>query len=121
MVIMAEDGSNRIPLQYEGPRTIEELWADDAHRDMRMVKVGTSKVLRTRPRFPDWSISFRVAIDEEVMDLHTFTRVSAHAGRLIGLAEAAEGNRSRFAVEIERLGDVDLVDQPVVDGQLVAA
>jgi len=44
------------PIMYDGPRKPEELWEDERFRIRVAAKVGTSKVMRTRPFFPQWSI-----------------------------------------------------------------
>lgn len=35
-----------------------ELWGDDQYRDVRGVRVGQSRVMRTRPVFNQWKCSF---------------------------------------------------------------
>lgn len=60
----------RIPLQYDGPRTAEELW-EGGFRDSRMVANGgmsRGRVVRCRPRFEDWSIACVLAYDPEDID-----------------------------------------------------
>ena len=57
----------RIPLEYDGPRKIEELW-DAGFRDLRMVKnAGSSRgrVVRCRPKFENWSLTCQIAFDPE--------------------------------------------------------
>lgn len=49
-------------LAYKGPRKREDLWADPRFRDVRGVKVGTARVMRTRPKFKDWSVTFKVSL-----------------------------------------------------------
>lgn len=96
LLVMAEDGGERVPIEYEGPRTIEELWEIDGHRDVRLVRVNSARTMRSRPRFPEWELSFRCTLDETVIDLDAFERVLASAGRNIGIGEAPEGTRARF-------------------------
>lgn len=96
MVLMADDGGERIPIVYDGPRDIEGLWAEDDHRDVRLVRVNGSRTLRSRPRFPEWRISFRATIDEEIIDADIFEAVLRRAGRNIGVGESPEGARAKF-------------------------
>jgi hypothetical protein len=42
-------------IEYDGPKTIPELWADDRFRHRQMVNVRGSLTARTRPCFPQWS------------------------------------------------------------------
>lgn len=101
VVCMAEDGGSRIPLKYDGPTDLDDMWEDDRFRDMRMVSVGTSKVLRTRPRFENWSLSFIATVEESVLDTEIFTEIAERSGRLIGIGEAPEGVRARFDVTVD--------------------
>jgi hypothetical protein len=43
-------------LAYPGPRSIEQLWADPAFRLRYPVRVHNARTIRTRPRFPEWSV-----------------------------------------------------------------
>jgi hypothetical protein len=42
-------------IEYDGPKTIEELWADERFRHREMVRVRESLTARTRPCFQKWS------------------------------------------------------------------
>lgn len=42
-------------IEYEGPSTTSELWADLRFRHREMVRVRESLTVRTRPCFPQWS------------------------------------------------------------------
>lgn len=101
VLVSSMEDSNRIPVEYDGPRDVEGMWEDERYRDVRMVKVGMSKVLRTRPRFEDWSISFKVLLDERILETEVFEEIAHRAGRNIGIGEAAEGGRARFEVKCE--------------------
>ena len=45
-------------LDYKGPRDRDGLWADPRFRDRRGCGVQTARVIRTRPKFTDWSVTF---------------------------------------------------------------
>jgi hypothetical protein len=42
-------------LEYDGPSSLDQLWADERFRYREMVRVQGSLMPRTRPRFPAWS------------------------------------------------------------------
>jgi len=42
-------------IEYDGPKTITELWADERFRHREMVRVRDALTARTRPCFPQWS------------------------------------------------------------------
>ena len=41
-------------IEYDGPKTIPQLWADERFRHREMVQVRDSLLARTRPCFPQW-------------------------------------------------------------------
>ncbi len=75
------------PLLYRGPRDAEGLWNDKAFVHRSSVKVGTSRVIRTRPVFPTWSLAFEGDLDTEVVDKASFESIAATTGRLVGLGD----------------------------------
>jgi hypothetical protein len=48
------------PLLYEGPQDLDELWSDETFRLRVPVRIGPARTMRTRPRFPAWSVEFDV-------------------------------------------------------------
>ena len=74
-------------IEYEGPTNPDELWADEKFRIVAGVKVGTSRVMRTRPQFPQWSLQFGVTYIEELLNKRDIIEVATIAGWQIGLCE----------------------------------
>lgn len=56
------------PLVYDGPQSIAERWKDEACRLIHAVKVGQSRVMRTRPMFNQWSCEFEIRYDTTKMN-----------------------------------------------------
>lgn len=75
------------PLIYKGPRDIDALWKDTSFVHRASVKVGTSRVMRTRPVFPDWQLAFEGHLDTEVVSQDAFEGIVATAGQLVGLGD----------------------------------
>lgn len=50
-------------LTYPGPKTVDGLWNDGGFVKRAGVRVGQSRVIRSRPIFPQWSCSFDVRWD----------------------------------------------------------
>lgn len=76
------------PLQHSGPSDFESLWARRAEfRHQAMVTVGTSKVLRTRPAFQDWSTTVIVAYNPDGIEEGDLLRYIRDAGLFCGLGD----------------------------------
>lgn len=76
-----------IRVEFDGPKTPEKLFANAKFVDMRSVKIGTSKVMRCRPVFPEWQLTFRVAYDENSIQRADLDRCVETAGQMVGLGD----------------------------------
>lgn len=89
------------PLEYDGPKDVEKLWLDENFRDYRGCRVGQARVMRMRPRFNDWSLTFKVSYQDEVVNRSHLEKWLQDAGQLVGMCDF----RPRFGrFEIERFG-----------------
>lgn len=77
----------RIPLQYEGPRGIDELWKAGTFTDVRSVGVGQARIMRCRPIFRLWSLPFHFSFDPEQMDESQVKTALEQAGTMLGLGD----------------------------------
>jgi hypothetical protein len=75
------------PLDYPGPKTIEEMWADGRFCDYRGVTVGQAKVMRARPVFPGWTLTFSVDYDPDTIDGDVIENALNKAGTLLGMGD----------------------------------
>lgn len=75
------------PLEYEGPKSLEALRADQNFRLVKMETVNRAKVLRTRPKFNNWELEFVMLLNPTVFNARDLDRAVMNAGRLIGLLE----------------------------------
>jgi hypothetical protein len=75
------------PLIYKGPRDTDGLWSDLQFRSMMSVKVGTSRVMRCRPLFPDWTIEVNATMDPAQLNLDTLQAIVNDAGQMVGLGD----------------------------------
>lgn len=75
-------------LEYDGPRTAEELWADEAFRHQALVRIQRNRVLRTRPMFDNWSAVVNVDYEDRVVaSAKALDRWLELAGREVGLLD----------------------------------
>ncbi len=74
---------------HDGPKnaTLDDLISNPRFRDKRLVNVQRNKVMRTRPCFPVWSLSFHLQCDPEVVKEHELKAVLETGGRIIGLCD----------------------------------
>jgi len=71
----------------------------EEHRDISMVKVGTSMIPRCRPVFYDWSFECTLNYEPEIINKEDLIKACTDAGRLVGLLEQRP-RKGRFTVEV---------------------
>lgn len=75
-------------LQYEGTRDADQMWESGKFRDTRPAKPqGKGTVMRTRPIFRNWGVTFKVMFDTEMMNRKQIVELVEHAGRYVGLCD----------------------------------
>ncbi len=77
----------KAPIEYTGPRKLQEMWDIGDYTDRRMVTVGQAKVLRTRPIFAEWAVTFSMIIDEATITEPQIVDAVEKAGSLIGIGD----------------------------------
>lgn len=65
----------------------EQLWGDNNYRDVRGVRVGQSRVMRTRPIFKTWACTFTVMFDPEQVNEAEVVRAIKDAGQNSGVGD----------------------------------
>jgi len=92
---------DRAALGYDGPRDPAGLWGDGSTRfvDRRLAAVNRARIPVTRPIFPDWSVSFEVLVDDQIMNPSAFRDLAVKAGRAVGVGDYRRFY-GRFAVTI---------------------
>lgn len=80
--------ANGFPLKYKGPRDIEGLWGNRAFVFSKGAKVGQSRVMRTRARFPTgWSVTFGVEVLVDGVSKSQLEQAITDAGLYEGLGD----------------------------------
>lgn len=74
-------------LQYDGPRTADELWALDEFRFAALVRVGSARVVRMRPTFKDWSATLTINVEPSIVNPSRLIDWFAVAGSVIGVGD----------------------------------
>jgi hypothetical protein len=82
-IIIEEDAE----LIYTGPKNIEKLYAQGMHIHRVAARVGTARVMRTRPIFREWSAKIAITHDESVIDEPEIFQILNAAGQLVGIGD----------------------------------
>lgn len=77
-----------IPFNYGENLTLDKLVSKYEYRDTRPMNVQRSKVIRTRPRFDQWNITFTLVYNEDKIDLDTIVNAIEYAGQYVGLCDS---------------------------------
>jgi hypothetical protein len=96
--------SDKAPLQYDGPRDVDGMWASgEEYVDSRSVVVSRARVMRCRPKFKRWSVDVEVMYDSAVIDRDELLQIMETGGNLIGLGDyrlEKGGDFGRFGVGV---------------------
>ncbi len=65
---------DKLPLQFDGPKEPGALYADKRFVDLRGIGVGPSRVMRCRPIFRTWGLTFTVMFDENTLQRDDIAR-----------------------------------------------
>lgn len=102
LFVSGVNGEEQMKLLYEGPTTLEDLWAQGFY-DARSVRIGTGKLMRYRPIFREWGLKFRVILSPEILERNEVETMIEFAGDFVGLCDY----RPRFGrfqlVNIEKI------------------
>lgn len=75
------------PLEYHGPREPVQLWPREEFRLTVGVRVGTGRVMRTRPIFREWSAEIEVRHNPALLNAEEVREFLAVAGESEGLGD----------------------------------
>lgn len=76
-----------IKLDYDGPRTREELMENMNFRDVRVGRIGKNSITICRPRFNNWQIEFFIDYDPDIWNKDVLLDVMASAGKYVGFCD----------------------------------
>jgi hypothetical protein len=88
----------KVPLKYAGPRTPQEMWDARTFVDRRSVVVMGKRVMRTRPIFHEWSLSFTLDFASDRIDKADLIAWMDTAGQYKGLGDYRPFH-GRFSVD----------------------
>lgn len=74
-------------LEYEGPRSADELWNDEEFRFMQNVRIGQSRVPRMRPIFHEWSATVTLNVEDTLINPARVDEWLRASGTQVGLGD----------------------------------
>lgn len=74
-------------LEYDGPTAPDDLWQDERFVFRVPVKVGMSKVVRTRPRFNEWAAEVAVSFLPSLLNERDVKSFLVAAGEQVGIGD----------------------------------
>jgi hypothetical protein len=92
-----------VPIAYDGPRDIDQLYASGEFSDLSMVRVGAARVARTRPRFTEWAMVATGWIEDDILNLADLSMIADHAGRSCGLGDNRFNGFGRFTATVKAM------------------
>jgi len=85
-------------VEYDGPKNIDKLYESGKFISRAVVKVMQARIVRTRPIFHDWKLTFTLDYLPTEIDVDQVKDAMITAGRLIGLCDWRPVH-GRFEVE----------------------
>lgn len=79
--------SGHAQLVYDGPKTPDELWADETFQFSALVRIGQSRVPRMRPIFNKWSAIVTVQFEDSLVNKARVDEWMETAGIQVGLGD----------------------------------
>jgi len=73
--------------QSDADGNLAKMWESRKYVDARTVKVGTSKIVRYRPKFSKWSATASFIYDEEQISLSEIKQCFENAGNFVGVGD----------------------------------
>ena len=90
-------GSLDVPLTYDGPKDIDEVFAQEKFHSRLSVGVGNKRVMRVRPKFFPWAISVHgLFVEDAGLNFDEFQRIVELAGIVEGIGDGRAIGYGRF-------------------------
>jgi len=91
-----------VPLEYEGPRDIDDLFNSDRYHSRLSVGVNGRRVMRVRPSFFPWALTVRgIFITDAGIDYDTLEEIVELAGTVEGIGDNRANGYGRFVGSIK--------------------
>lgn len=93
--------SGDAPIDYEGPRDAEQMWSQrDRFAWSTVVKNQRASIIRTRPRFMQWSSEVEVIVEDSIVSRDMLETALKRAAIMCGIGDGRSIGCGRFKFEI---------------------
>jgi hypothetical protein len=90
-----------VPLAYDGPKDIDELFADKRFTSRLPVAIGKNRVMRVRPQFYPWALAIDgLFIEDAGLNFDALQRIVEMSGLVEGLGDNRVNGYGRFVGKI---------------------
>lgn len=91
-----------VPLDYDGPRAIDEVFAAPRFHSRLSVGVGNKRVMRVRPQFFPWGLTVTgVFVPDVGINLDELTQIIHDAGLIEGIGDNRVNGYGRYTATVE--------------------
>ena len=92
-----------VPLIYDGPKKIDEIFADSQFHSRLSVGIGGKRVMRVRPKFFPWTLRIDgLFIEDAGLNFDEFERIVELAGLVEGIGDNRVNGYGRFTAVVKR-------------------
>lgn len=90
-----------VPLEYDGPKDIDDVYADKRFHSRLSVGISKKRVMRVRPQFFPWAMTVRgVFLTDAGLEFDDLCDLAESAGRIEGIGDNRVNGYGRFIAEV---------------------
>lgn len=96
--------SLNVPLEYEGPKDVDKLFADPQFHSRLSVGIQGKRVIRVRPQFNKWALSVDgLFIEDAGVNFDELERIVELAGLVEGIGDNRVNGYGRFVGKVTKV------------------
>ena len=93
-----------VPLVYQGPKNIDEIWESGRFVSRLSVGVNGKRVMRVRPQFSSWAMSIEgLFVEDAGLNFDELIRIVELAGQVEGIGDNRINGYGRFTGKVVML------------------
>ena len=97
-------GTLNVPLIHDGPKTIDEIFAEKRFHSRLSVGIGQKRVMRVRPQFFPWALRVTgLFVEDAGLNFDDFLRIVELAGVVEGIGDNRVNGYGRFTAVVKEL------------------